>query len=177
MTENAMGEIHIVFRLKYMNNVCHENIGVFTFISNDKQDFIPFVHDCLRSNGYPFDENKGMLYLVGEEWVVLCESVLEGIDKHSEVKLVYSEVCALCYARNVAEYKGIIFFFHTDEQNHQGFPHVHASNSGDEISIDIRTATVCAGKFKSITKQKIALEYVKAHRAIFVDGWQEWAAK
>ncbi|MBQ8805913.1 MAG: hypothetical protein IJZ68_05470 [Bacteroidaceae bacterium] len=61
---------------------------------------------------------------------------------------------------------GVKFEMHPNENAHTA--NIHATNSGDNIQINLITLKV-KGKFKNRQKQKFAIEYTKQHRLEWIE--------
>lgn len=75
-------------------------------------------------------------------------------------RIIYIDLLGHHNAAEFAREDGISYFFHPSEKPHLNYPHVHAGYGGEEISISLSDFKVI-GRFKSRSKQKEAVEYVK----------------
>ena len=76
--------------------------------------------------------------------------------------------------RNVDSFEGIDIIIKTAESGHDNNPHVHAEYSGEELWIYIATGEVRDNKsFKSPSKTKKAINYVKENRKFLLDKWNK----
>lgn len=65
---------------------------------------------------------------------------------------------------------GLVYFVHSNEASIT--PHIHVKYSGEEISIDLKTFEV-TNSFKSPTKQKRAIKYVKENQQELIEKYSE----
>ena len=84
--------------------------------------------------------------------------------------IVYLDIVSPNNSGEFDRENGIIYFFHTSENGHLLYPHIHAQYAGDEICIYLKDYRII-GKFESRTKQKEAIEYVKKHRKAVSREW------
>lgn len=73
----------------------------------------------------------------------------------------------------VGEEKGVIFEIRTNEQNHS-LPHVHAAYGEYNISINIESGEVLAGKLPK-KNQRIAVDWVLSHKEKLMTDWKNIA--
>ena len=73
---------------------------------------------------------------------------------------------------------GVKFYFHSEEGNHSGTPHVHVQDlgGGAEISVCINPVKILGESTKirfNTKKKKKALQYIKDHTEKFYNMWLE----
>lgn len=154
-----------------MNNVQFLHVGAIPYeLISHGSNIFPIVLQLLQDAKHPFDEKKGRIYFkIGGKLVKFDKET--NID--SEItSIVYSEVVAPQGSAYYDEIDGIMFFFHPGEKSHQSYPHVHASYSGETISISL-TNFHLTGHFKNRKKTKIAIEYVKENQDALLLAWSK----
>lgn len=77
----------------------------------------------------------------------------------NSIDIIYDNIIAPYGAYEYDRVGGLVFFFHTAENCHKKFPHIHVRYSGEEISIYLLTNRI-VGKFSNKKMLKFAAEYV-----------------
>ncbi len=153
----------------YMNNVKRESLGNISYNRYEKAiNLLPDILKCIENSGYSYDRNKCGIY-------VSIHGVLQSLYEvdfinDENLTIIYSEIQSLNNSVFFDEKDGVIFFFHTNEKNHKYSPHVHASYSGNEISISLTDFHI-KGSLKNLKKNRLAVDYVKANLDDFLEKW------
>ncbi|MCD8370864.1 MAG: DUF4160 domain-containing protein [Clostridiales bacterium] len=155
--------------LKYLSNVVKKDIGMISL--SEAETYEAALHQILeyyKNAGVNVDEKGEHLYIFANDKLIpfLESNWLLSTDN----KIIYSDVVVPNSAYSFYENDGIRYFFHTDESNHRDYPHVHAENGGDEISINLRNFQI-KGKFSNNKKQKIAVRFVRDNQKKFKQAW------
>lgn len=72
---------------------------------------------------------------------------------------------------SVGEYRGIHFYFHTDEKDIHHKPHIHCKCSGEEMRIDLINLSIIDRPFKNNKRNKIALDCIKENQQELIKYW------
>lgn len=155
--------------LKYLSNVVKKDIGMISL--SEAETYEAALHqilECYKNAGVNVDEKGEYLYIFANDNLIpFSESNwLLSIDN----KIIYSDIVAPNNAHSFYENDGIRYFFHTGESCHLYYPHVHAENGGDKISISLRNFQI-KGKFTNNKKQKIAVRFVRDNQTKFMQAW------
>lgn len=158
--------------LLYANNlhkylVCE--IGADFFLKESDEKLQDALLHLYQSNGYADANDPQKIYLRradGEIQPLLGESILQDGDV-----ILYLMVIVPENAQEYAREHGIIYFFHTAEQGHLNYPHIHAWHGGEEISVYFSDFHV-VGKMKHPVQKKV-LRYIKANLVDLTNKWNE----
>lgn len=139
-------------KLTYINNVKRQEFEPFTCAD---EDCIDKIRQKIVDSGYLFDESKLSLEI-----------------ESNVATAFYSEVIAPnnSWKPYDCKFKGISFFFHTDESRHKNDPHVHAEYEGKEIKISLNDFSF-VGRFKNTRKQNTAIKFVRKHKEELMADW------
>ena len=155
-------------KIIYMNNVYKETLGIIEYNPSYNNKFWISFFEILKNCNHKFNELNGRLYLISNQGITSIEKG-ETIPFDASL-IVYSEVTALNNAYRYDEKDGIIFYFHTDENNHLFFPHIHASYSGKEMLISLDSLET-TGSLYNRKKEKIAIKYVSQNKSELLEFW------
>lgn len=155
--------------LEYLSNVVKKDIGMISL--SEAETYEVALHQILeyyKNAGVNVDEKGEYLYIFANDKLIpFSESNwLLSIDN----KIIYSDIVAPNSVYSFHENDGIRYFFHTGESSHLYYPHVHAENGGDEISINLRNFQI-KGKFSNNKKQQIAVRFVRDNQKKFMQAW------
>lgn len=161
--------------IKYISNFCRDSLGEIKYDPGLLDDFWSSVLNLLDEKGHPYNGDKGCFYCKDEI------GTIKSVDKNkllsdNAVELIYSEVVAPNCAYRYGEQEGVIFFFHTEENNHLFFPHIHASYSGKEIQIALDSGSII-GSLGNRKKEKAALKYVADNKDKMLLEWNRLIKK
>jgi hypothetical protein len=71
----------------------------------------------------------------------------------------------------ISAFYGIVIRMYFDEARHEGRPHFHAIYRGDEASIDLRDASVLAGRIPP-RALRMVVEWADLHRDELSANWE-----
>lgn len=154
--------------LKYMDNLCRQEVGTVDVRDIATQDDgASYLLAIYQNAGFENAIDPARLRLVTDQNDPL---MIDFAKLDDDATILYS---AVVIPENALEYHredGIKYFFHTSEEGHLGYPHIHAEKAGEKISVYFSDFHV-EGKMKSPAEQRKVIKYVKAH----VDDLQrEW---
>lgn len=87
-------------------------------------------------------------------------------------EIIYASIVKTDNAYEYANEGGISYYFHTKEDGHKKYPHIHARLArGEEISIYFSNLRI-VGKSKNSTKIKEAKRWVSNHLDELVNEWK-----
>ena len=118
---------------------------------------------------YSFEREKASLYIRYNGEIKPFSLPLLSDEECSEI--IVSMVVAPQNAQEFARENGIMYYFHTAEQSHKCFPHIHAEYSGETISIylnDFHTV----GEMKN-KKAKEAVAFVRKNAKSIKAEWNK----
>ncbi len=155
-------------KIIYMNNVCRKTLGIIKYHKLSNDNFWNSLFKLLEYYDHQFNKLYGQLYSISSKGMFPIE---KGEEISSDVySVMYSEVKSPNNAYRYAEKDGVTFYFHTNENNHMFFPHIHASYSGKEIFISLKTLET-TGSLNNRKKEKIAKKYVSQNKVKLLDEW------
>ena len=160
-----------MIKLIYMSNFIRKHIG--TVYPSPEAAYESVLSEILihfENAGISVDKERKHLYVFSDG--VLKTLSAEVFFLNTDIEVFYLDIIAPQNASSFYESDGIRFFFHTNEGNHLHYPHVHAENSGDEISISLEDFRV-EGQFRSRKKQKIAIQFVQKNHVKFEEAWNK----
>jgi len=150
-----------MIKLFLFNNVRREEVGQVPLQELLlEKDIYAALLQKFQELGCVVEAGRGSLRIMQEKELVPFDETLLQDDGTT---VVYLDIVKLDNAKEYDRKNGIVYFFHTAEHGHLAYPHIHARHSGDDISIYLKDYHII-GKFKSGTKQKEAVEYVKSNR-------------
>lgn len=155
-------------KLFLFNNLRREEVGQVSLqeIRSEKDIPVALMHR-FQKLGCVVQPGRGNLCIrQGNELIPFDEKLL----LYDDVTVVYLDIIK---PDNVLEFdrkNGISYFFHTSEKGHRGFPHIHARYSDEEISIYFKDFDII-GEYKSKTKQKEAVDFVRDHMKELIREW------
>ncbi len=152
----------------YINNVCKKNLGIIEYRQSFNDEFWSSFFNVLEDCGHNFNESYGRLYFISSQGIIPIEKGKEISRDISSV--IYSEVTAINNAYRYDEKDGVIFYFHTDENNHLFFPHIHVSYSGKDMLISLESLET-TGSLNNRSKNKLAIKYVSQNKAKLLKEW------
>ena len=158
----------INIKIMYMNNVCVKKIGTIEYHKYDNNDFWSSLFKLLSCSTIAINTSQGHFYAVKNHGTIPIE-VGEILDPDVSL-IVYSEIVSLNNAYQYDEIDGVILYFHTNENNHKFFPHIHASYSGKNMLISLETLET-TGSLDNRKKEKIARKYVYQNRHELFKEW------
>ena len=88
------------------------------------------------------------------------------------LSVLYDNVVAPYGAYEYDRVDGLIFFFHTAENCHKKYPHIHVRYSGEEISIYLLKNKII-GSLSNKKMLKRAVEYVNEHFDELIFEWNK----
>lgn len=92
-------------------------------------------------------------------------------------KAVFEVVLDLEIGGTVGEYRGINFFFHTNEKDIHHIPHIHCKYSGEEFRVNLITLDILDKAFKNNKYTKIAIDVIKTNRLELLRYWEKVVLK
>ena len=152
-------KIHILTNF-CKKNILIKNVNVKEIISDIRENILREVNNfdikslCF-SDGLIFDENLLSKYIDNQ-----C------------IELFYTKIIAPNCAKEFDRINGIIFYFHTNENNHREYPHVHVNYSGEQVSINLKNFKI-NGCFKNKNKEMFVLNYVKRNKTVLLNEWEK----
>lgn len=157
-----------MIKLFLFNNLRREEVGQVSLqeIRSEKDIPVALMHR-FQELGCVVQPGRGSLCIrQGRELIPFDEKLLLDDD----VTVVYLDIIKPDNALEFDRKNGISYFFHTSEKGHRGFPHIHARYSGEEISIYFKDFDII-GEYKSKTKQKEAVGFVRDHKKELIREW------
>lgn len=91
---------------------------------------------------------------------VLSEDNISNFIKNNELEIKLIHIVTPQNAKEFTRLNGLVYFFHTNENQHEHSPHIHVKYAEDEISIYLKDFCVI-GKLKNNKKEKEAIRFVK----------------
>lgn len=102
--------------------------------------------------------------------IPMVESVLNQYISDDKLEMIYKNIvypeCAKIYSR----IDGLTFFFHTNENNHKFYPHIHVRYGEEEIAIGLKNFKI-TGHMKNKNKVKFALQYTIKNSKKMLEEW------
>lgn len=156
--------------LLYANNlhkhlVCE--ISVDSLLKESGENLLDALLHLYKSNGYVDANDPQKLYLRkadGEMQPLREEHTIQNGDA-----ILYLMVIAPENAQEYARENGIIYFFHTAEQGHLNYPHIHAKHGCEEISVYFSDFHVIGEMKRPVRKR--ALRYIKGNVKKLAEEW------
>ena len=156
--------------LEYHNNMECFVVGEFDFEHSLPQEAFQVIIKALGQSGHPFNPSKGRMdQIIDHEWIHIADG--SEINCQGDSRVIYSEYVLADNAYSFEEKDGIVFFFHTREETHRIYPHVHARYSGKEIQISLYDFSI-KGKFDNRRKMRTAVDHVKSEQEKYFQEWQ-----
>lgn len=104
--------------------------------------------------------------------ISVSESLINQHISNNSLQIFYKSIVSPKCAKEYCRLDGLIFFFHTNEDNHKFNPHIHVLYNEEEISIYLKDFDII-GSFKNKKKQKIALQYVMNNSKLMLEEWNK----
>ena len=156
--------------LLYVNNVHRKLVCEIDSVLFAQQSEAGLQEALLRTyctNGYSGADDPDKLYLrtaQGEIRQLQSTDTLQDGDS-----ILYMAIVATNNAYEYAREDGIVYFFHTAEQGHRDYPHVHAKHGDEEISVYFSDFHI-VGTMKPPIRKK-ALRYIKGNVKKLAEEW------
>lgn len=71
----------------------------------------------------------------------------------------------------ISAFHGIVVSMFFDERPHEGQPHLHATNGGEDVSLDIASLHVLAGSIAP-ARLRLLREWASLHRHELLENWE-----
>lgn len=135
----------------------------------DYNDIESFLCQSFEEREYSLNLARGHFAILTETGLAPLETLK--IEENSDLTFVYVQ---LVYPNSAAEYdrkNGIRYYINSSEKPHKAYPHVHAECADGAISVSLKDYTY-TGKFKSPSKEKEAIRFVKDNCRELLDLWE-----
>lgn len=96
---------------------------------------------------------------------------LNFITDHS-LHVLYNNIVTPFGAYEYDRVDGLVFFFHTAENSHQKYPHIHVRYSGEELSIYLLSHQII-GSFSNKKMMRKAIAYVEKNSSNLILEWNK----
>lgn len=156
--------------LLYGNNVHQESvceIDSTLFAQQSEADLQEALLRTYRTHGYSGADDPEKLYLHKADGEIR-PLPLAGMPQEGDA-IVYQSAIAPSNAYEYARENGIVYFFHTTEQGHRDYPHIHAKHGDEEISVYFSDFHI-VGTMKPPIRKK-ALRYIKGNVEKLTKEW------
>ena len=151
----------------YCNNLKRE---IFEEALSEKTLAEDIIH-IFSAHGYPATDSQKLALMVNGNTVPFNEDALDT----QGVIIIYSDIVAPDNAVEYDTYKGIFYFFHTNESVHEHTPHVHAKckQANGELWIPLDDPENYIGHYSNRVKEIQAKNYVKKNHAALMKQWNK----
>ncbi len=156
-----------MIKLFYYNNVSKFFVDSIDFSNIQINDLETSIFQIYTKHGYKVESTVEHLWILVNGKMIPFE--LESLN-NDDLSVIYSAVISPNNAKEFSRQNGIIYYINPKEKPHLHFPHVHAKDNGDTISISLRNYSV-TGSFKSRSKQKEAVAFVKKNKRKLLKEW------
>lgn len=156
-----------MLKLFYYNNVSKSFVDSIDFSSIQIKDLETSIFQIYKEHGYKVECNTEHLWILVNGKLIPFEK--ESLNDEN-LSVIYSAVIPPNNAKEFSRLNGIIYYINPKEKPHLHFPHVHAKDNEETISISLRNYSV-TGSFKSRSKQKEAVTYVKINKRKLLKEW------
>lgn len=122
-------------------------------------------------HGYPATDSQKLALFVNGNTVPFNANALDT----QGIIIIYCDIVAPDNAVEYDTYKGIVYYFHTDESVHEHTPHVHAKckQANGELWIPLDDPENYIGHYNNPAKVTQAKNYVKKNRTALMKQWNK----
>ncbi len=155
--------------LQYIDNVNRLQIGNISVQEiTESENAENYLLQVYQNAGCTRADNPKNLYIKNSRGEIMPLDIVDSLEEN--ITIFYIAILPLSNAAEFAREDGIVYFFHTSEQGHLGYPHIHAKHGKEEISVYFTDFHVI-GKMKSPVMQRKAVTYVKKHHSAMEAEW------
>lgn len=156
-----------MLKLFYYNNVSKLFVDSIDYSNSQINDIETSIFQIFKKHGYKVECDIEHLWILVNGNLIPFE--MESLNDEN-LTVVYSAVIPPNNAKEFSRQNGIIYYINPKEKPHLNFPHVHAKDNEDTISISLRNYSV-TGSFKNRSKQKEAVAFVKTNKRKLLKEW------
>lgn len=150
------------------------SFGISNRFKTEKSYFIRNLYDITWGKYFPISSNLGLIDNLLKIYDYTLFEIENSFNISDDILVIVLNGPGVGGCYDIKE--GIRFYFHSNEADIHHIPYVHCSYSGEEFRVNLCSLQIMDESFKSKTKTKNALKYIKENQEGLINYWNTYVS-